>query len=146
MAEAVASGFGITTFGFQIGMRLYELRGLYKEFSAVPADVDALLVECARFARIIADVESQPNLVTSCRTSSTVFDECRTSCKAVLGVLDGIAQDLKSRTSKSKVKGSIKALLRKDELSKLKEQLRTTKEDFLIAWQIVNRSVHTHSP
>lgn len=144
MAEVVASALGITTFGFQIGQKLYELTRLYKDFASAPGDIEAIVADCERLTGLLDALKSQWSLVGSLLSSDPVLDKCCANCEGALGKLDSIARDLKSRISKSRVKGSMKALLRKDELFKQREQLRTAKEDILIASQIMDRLVHAH--
>jgi len=142
MAELAASIIGITTFGAQIGNQVYKLRALYKEFSSAPADIEFLLLECDRLDRVVDELKSQGNLIAGLGFSNSVFDQCCASCRAVLDVLDGIARDLESRRSKSRIKGSFTTLLRKDELSKHRDRLTTAKEDVIMAKSILDRLVH----
>jgi len=127
--EPVASSFAIITFGAQITKQLYELRGLYKEFLAAPGDIDNILTDCERYARVLEELELQWRAIQGLIPGNLVFDECNATGKAALDKLDAIARNLKAKTSKSRVKGSIRTILLQDEISKQKDQIRTAKED-----------------
>jgi len=142
MAEAIASVFGIITFVTQIGVRLFELREFYKQVKSAPSDIETLLSDCERLDRALDGLKLQCRQIASLGIPNTVYNECLDSCGTALRKLESVAAELRSGMSKSKFMGSLEAFLRKDEVCKQKEQLRTAKVDVLFASQILSKSVH----
>jgi len=121
MAEIIASAFGITTFGLQITKKVYELRELYKEIKSAPEDISTILTECEQLALVLDNCESQFKAVAGLLPSSAIVNIGFDPCKAALEKLDTVARDLSCSIKTSRIKGSIKVLLQRDELSKQKK-------------------------
>lgn len=144
MAEVVAGAFGITTFGLQIGKRLYELKQLYDCIKSAPEEIKTLLNECDRLNKVLTHNATLVNQIASILPANDVWLDCHRSCETALNGLNNITYDLEKRVVKSKVRGSIKTVFEKDEISKQKEQLRTAKDDLLLAMQCLNTYVYAH--
>ena len=138
MAEVAASILGITTFGLQIGKRLYELRQLYSSIKSASEDIAHLLDECDRLNGILSTGLTHASQIASLLSSGIHLADCQSSCQTALTKLDGIARDLTQGISKAKLRGSFKAVLQHDTLDKLKARIDSTRTDLLLALQCLN--------
>ena len=141
MAEVVASIVGIATFGMQIGEQLYKLRQLYESLRTAPEDIAILLQDCERFSKLLSHNASQSTQFATLVSPDTAWYDCQENCKAALQKLEDIARELDQQIGRSRITGSVKALLRQDAITKQKSRLSNVRDDLSLALQSLNMSV-----
>jgi len=145
MSKVIVDPSEVTTFGSQIAKKLGELRELYKEHATTSSDIEALLADCERRACVLDALESQSRLISDLLPPNPLYDECRACCKVALNKLDLVARYLGCSRTGSKLTKSVKSLFRQQELSKQKDELKSVKDDIVLASQALDRLVYTWS-
>ena len=138
MAEIVASGMGIATFGIQTSKAIIEFKQLW---SSAPKDLSQIIKEGARLSTLLDSLKTQQAEFAQYITPSLDWNECTQHCESAARELEETAISLKDYMEKSKLRGTLKTILKKDSIAKQEQNLDRAKTDLLIARQMFQRQV-----
>lgn len=138
MAEIVASGIGMATFGIKAIKVIIELKQLS---SSAPKDLSQIIQEVARLGNLLVSLKTQQADFAQFITPSPAWDECTQHCESAARELEETANSLKECIEKRKLQGTLKAIMKKDLIAKQEQNLDRAKTDLLIAQQMLIRQV-----
>lgn len=132
MAE-VATIAGLVTFGAQTVQAVVEAKRLVSAIKNAPEDVEELLEEVSHTQELLITLNKQHEALATQADLSPIWKESLRRCQDATTVLNHTATELKQRIGRSNLRGSIKALLNKDVIKKLRNRLENAKYDLLLA-------------
>lgn len=130
MAEIVATGMGIATFGITASKLIVEFRELW---SSAPKDLSQIIERGTRLSTILASVKTKQAEFAPLITPSPVWDVCTQHCESAARELEETAKSLRDCMQKSKVRGTVKTILKKGLIAKLQQDLDRAERDLMFA-------------
>jgi GTP1/Obg family GTP-binding protein len=135
MAEAVgvvASAVGIAAFGQQLASSIQTIKEFCEAVKDAPDELRDVLDQIENISKIMARLghleETSP--------STEVDDVLQASaqlCRTAIGRISTLAQELEDEVKRNRVRGSVRAVLKRKGLEKLLVKLERNKADLLIA-------------
>jgi hypothetical protein len=133
MAELgiAASGIGIASLALQVGDCIVRLKGFWDAVKDAPEEIKHLLEEIETLSSVLSDFETneQPELDLGHESTS----RCLEFCKKALGILDSVVKEVEANMRKRKRVGSVKAVLKRDAIKKLKERLMSAQSMLMLS-------------
>ncbi|KAF7509430.1 hypothetical protein GJ744_007993 [Endocarpon pusillum] len=134
MAEIVASGMGIATFGITTIKTIIEVKQLS---SSAPGHLSQIIEEVARLSTLLVSLETQQAEFAQYIIPSPALNECTQHCESAARELEETANSLKNCIKKRKLHGTLKTILKKELIAKQEQKLDRAKTDLLIAQQML---------
>jgi len=133
MAELgiAASGIGIASLALQVGDCIVRLKGFWDAVKDAPEEINHLIEEIETLSSVLSDFETseQPELNLGRESTS----KCLQFCKKAVGILDSVVKDIEANIKKRKRVGSVKAVLKRDAIEKLRERLMTAQSMLMLS-------------
>jgi hypothetical protein len=133
MAELgiVASGMGIASLAIQIGDCIVRLKGFCDAVKGAPEEIKHLIEEIETLSFVLSGFETneQPEL----NPGHEATTKCFQLCKKAIGILDGVVKDAEAEIKKRKRIGSVKAVLKRDVIEKLRARLMTAQSMLMLS-------------
>jgi len=133
MAELgiVASGMGIASLAIQIGDCIVRLKGFCDAVKDAPEEIKHLIEEIDTLSLVLSGFETneQPELNPGHEATAKCFQ----LCKKAIGILDGVVKDAEAEIKKRKRIGSVKAVLKRDVIEKLRARLMTAQSMLMLS-------------
>ena len=133
IAGFAASILGITTFGVQTGKALLELKAVVESIKDAPEDVKELIKELTHLQDVLLSIQTQQTQFSPHALSLPIWDESLRRCQAASTDLETITGDLQKHIHRSKLRGSIKTVFRKELIAKYQNRLACAKTTLLLA-------------
>jgi hypothetical protein len=133
MAELgiVASGMGIASLALQVGDCIVRLKGFWDAVKDAPEEIKHLIEEIETLSIVLSDFETSEQLELNLGREST--SRCLQLCKKAIGVLDSVVKELGAEIKRRKRVGSVKAVLKKDVIDKMRERLMTAQSMLMLS-------------
>ncbi|KAE9367098.1 hypothetical protein N431DRAFT_418216 [Stipitochalara longipes BDJ] len=143
------SGFGIASLVLQVGDSIMRLKGFWDAVEDAPEEIKHLIEEIEILSLVLSDFET-PHLN---QPEPEIGNEARAKCvqffrKAVI-ILEAVVKEAEVEIRKRRKLGSMKAVLKKAEIAKLRERLATAQSMlmlsnnlYLVDLQKRNRQAH----
>lgn len=135
MAE-VATVVGIVGFGAQCAKGILELTKLIQSIRDAPDDLLTLLNDIKLLQIILHDLELQHNSFAGFSPPSPIWGTARQSCETAANQLEAVTSETLEKIRKGRLRGSVRATLRRDNVEKSLDRLKQLKLDLLLAGQI----------
>lgn len=125
------SGLGIASLPLQVGDCIMRLKGFWDAVKDAPEEIKHLIDEIETLSLVLSNFEisEQPELVLWNDATSRCFQ----FCKKAIGILDSVVKEVEAELRKRRGVGSIKAVLRRDAIEKLKERVMTAQSMLILA-------------
>jgi hypothetical protein len=122
MAELgiIASGMGIVSLAIQIGDSVLRLKNFLESVKEAPEEIRYLIEEIQTLGLVLSELAADSALVTI-----PSVGKCMELCSRSAEILAGIAKELDKDIGKKRRTGGIKVVLKKGEIEKLREQLKS---------------------
>jgi len=122
MAELgiIASGMGIVSLAIQIGDSVLRLKNFLESVKEAPEEIRYLIEEIQTLGLVLSELAVDSALVTI-----PSVGKCMEFCSRSAEILAGIAKELDKDIGKKRRIGGIKVVLKKGEIEKLRERLRS---------------------
>jgi hypothetical protein len=133
MAELgiAASGIGIASLALEVGDCIVRLKGFWDAVKDAPGEIKHLIEEIETLSIVLSDFETsqQPELNLGHEPTS----RCLQFCKKAVGILDSVVKDVEANIRRRKRVGSVKAVLKRDVIEKLRERLMTAQSMLMLS-------------
>jgi hypothetical protein len=133
MAELgiAASGIGIASLALQVGDCVVRLKGFWDAVKDAPEEIKHLIEEIETLSSVLSDFETgeQPELNLGCESTS----RCLQFCKTAAEILDSVVKDVEANIRRRKRVGSVKAVLKREVIEKLRERLMTAQSMLMLS-------------
>jgi hypothetical protein len=133
MAELgiAASGIGIASLALQVGDCIVRLKGFWDAVKDAPEEIKHLIEEIETLSSVLSDFETseQPELNLGHESTS----RCLQFCKKAVGILDSVVMEVEANIKRRRALGSVKAVLRRDAIEKLKERLMSAQSMLMLS-------------
>jgi hypothetical protein len=115
------SGLGIASLALQLGDCIARLKSFWNAVKDAPEDIKYLLEEIETLSFVLSDFEAndEPEL----NQGHEATPKCFQFCKKAVGILEGVIKEVEAEIKKRRRVGSVKAVLRRDVIEKLRERL-----------------------
>ncbi|PMD22508.1 hypothetical protein NA56DRAFT_598150 [Hyaloscypha hepaticicola] len=121
------SGLGIASLALQVSECIMRLKTFWDSVKDAPEEIKHLIEEIKTLSLVLSDFD------TSEHPRHEATSRCYQSCKKAVGTLDSVVKEVESEIKKRKRVGSVKAVLKKGEIEKLRERLVTTQSMLMLA-------------
>jgi hypothetical protein len=121
------SGLGIASLALQVSECIMRLKSFWDYVKDAPEEIKHLIEEIKTLSLVLLDFD------TSEHPRHEATSRCYQSCKKAVGTLDSVVKEVESEIKKRKRVGSVKAVLKKGEIEKLRERLVTMQSMLMLA-------------
>ena len=133
MAEVAASIVGLAAFGAQCANGVIELKQLLRSIRDAPREVTRLLDDIVLLQQILQDLERRHNAFAFFSPPHVVWEATRRQCEAAAEDVKDVCSELLSLMRKSRTRGSIRSVLKRDVVARNQQRLNSIKLDLLLA-------------
>ncbi|TVY68794.1 hypothetical protein LSUE1_G008268 [Lachnellula suecica] len=136
-------GLAIFSIAIQVGDSIRKLKTFCDNVKEAPDDIMCLLNEIEMLNNVLSQAGSSTasDNLRSLEPAFTSLDWCRQSAD----ILDVVVRDLDGEIRRRKTMGSLKAVLKKGMIEKLKDRLERAKTLLMLAYQMQERELHRQS-
>ncbi len=115
------SSLGIASLALQLGDCIARLKSFWSAVKDAPEEIKYLLEEIETLSFVLSDfgANNDPKL----NQGQEATFKCFQFCKKAVGILDAVINEVEVEIKKRKRVGSVKAVLRRDVIEKLRERL-----------------------
>jgi hypothetical protein len=121
------SGPGVASLALQIGDCVIRLKGFWDAVKEAPEEIKNLIEEIETLSLVLSGFEGGEN------PEHGATSRCFQFCKRAVGILDGVVKAVESEIAKRKRVGSVKAVLKKGEIEKLRQRLATAQSMLMLS-------------
>ena len=128
MAELglAASGIGIVSLALQVGDCVVRLKSFWAAVKEAPEEIKQLIEEIETLSVVLAEFEGdQPS-----------NSRCLVLCRKALTILFEVVKEVETGIGEKKKRGSVKAVLKRDKIDKLRERLARAQALLMLSSQI----------
>lgn len=125
MLGIVASGMGIASLAIQIGDNVIKLRDFLNAVKEAPEEVKYLIEEIETLSLVLSEIGTDRNEDATGQIESVASKKCLDLCRRGAEVLSTVVREAEQEVSKRRRVGSVKMVLKKGVLDKLRDRLRT---------------------
>lgn len=136
MAELgiAASGIGIASLALQVGDCIVKLKTFCDAVKNAPEEIGYLIEEIETLSLVLSEFEASDAAVSTIRQEST--SRCLLFCQKAASILSELVKDVEAEIRKRKRIGSVKAVLKRDAIKKLRERLMSAQSMLMLSNQI----------
>jgi hypothetical protein len=120
-----ASGIGIASLAIQVGDSILKLKSFWEAVKEAPEDIKHLIDEIEILSLVLSEIGKESDEGEEPPIASALASKCQELCRGGLGALQDVVHELGSEMKKRKRVGSVKAVLKKETVDKLKDRLRS---------------------
>ncbi|KAN0091826.1 hypothetical protein V8E51_017673 [Hyaloscypha variabilis] len=151
MADIGLSGssLGIASLAFQVGDSIMRLKSFWDSVKDAPEDIKHLIEEIETLSSVLSDFETTATDQPEPEIGNEARSKCIQFCRNAVGILDDVVKNIEVEVKKRRRVGSVKAVLKKAEIAKLRERLMTAQSililsnnSYLVAVQRRNQQMH----
>ena len=135
MAEVVgvvASAVGIAAFGQQLASSILKIKGFCEDVKDAPKELRDVLDQIENISNIMSRLGRVEDTATVTEVDD-IFQASAQLCRTAIGRISTLAQELEEEMTRSRVRGSVRTVLKMKTLEKLIAKLERNKADLLIA-------------
>jgi len=139
MAEVamIASGMGIASLGIQVADGILRLKYFWARVKDAPEEIKYLTEELETVQIIISDLSAlQSETGGDFETEAESLSRCMMLCERGCRSLQALLSDLKCQIEGRKIIGGVKAALKRGQIDKLRERLRSAQGLLMLSHQI----------
>jgi hypothetical protein len=140
MAELglAASGIGIASLALQVGDCIVRLKSFWGAVKDAPEEIRHLMEEIEMLTFVLGD---QPKLADPAapptpEPASFTSSRCLQLCKKAMEILNAVLMEVEGGIAKRKKMGSVKAVLKRDVIEKMRERLVSAQGLLMLSNQI----------
>jgi hypothetical protein len=136
MAELgiAASGIGIASLALQAGDCIVRLKKFLDAVKDAPEEIKHLIEEIEMLSLVLSEFETGEQTRLNIEHEST--SRCLRFCQKTASILSALVIDIEAEIVKRKRVGSLKAVLKRDAIEKLRERLMTAQSMLILSNQI----------
>jgi hypothetical protein len=125
------SGLGIASLAFQVGDCIMRLKGFWDAVKDAPDEIKHLIEEIETLSLVLSDFETSetPEL----NLGHEIMSRCFQYCKKAVGILEVVVKEVEGEIKKRRRLGSLKAVLKKGEIEKLRERLMAAQSMLMLS-------------
>jgi hypothetical protein len=120
-----ASGIGIASLAIQVGDSILKLKSFWEAVKEAPEDIKHLIDEIEILSLVLSEIGKESDEGEEPPIASPSASKCQELCQKGLKALQDVVHELESEMKKRKRVGSVKAVLKKGTVDKLKDRLRS---------------------
>jgi len=135
MAEllgVVASGIGIASLVIQVFDSITKIKSFCNAMKEVPEEIQYLIEEIEALGLVLDDISS---MHSKDECDSRSFDKCISLCRRGADILDTAVKEMSSQIEKQKRIGAFKAVMKRGQVEKLRERLRSAQFLLMLSHQ-----------
>ena len=121
------SGLGVGSLALQIGDCVIRLKGFWDVVKEAPEEIKNLIEEIETLSLVLSGFEGGEH------PEHDATSRCFQLCKRAVGILDSLVKEVESEITKRKRVGSVKAVLKKGEIEKLRQRLATAQSMLMLS-------------
>ena len=130
------SGLGIASLAFQIGDSIMRLKSFWDSVKDAPEEIKHLIEEIETLSSVLSDFETTKSNQPEPEIGTESRSRCIQFCRKAVGILDVVVRHAEAGIQKRRNAGSMKAVLKKEEIAKLRERLRTAQSMLMLCNQV----------
>jgi hypothetical protein len=125
------SGLGIASLAVQVSDCVMQLKGFWDAVKDAPDEIKHLIEEIETLSLVLSDFETSEKSELNLRHEAT--SRCFQYCKKAVGILEGVVKEVEGEIKKRKRVGSVKTVLKKGEIEKLRERLMAAQSMLMLS-------------
>ena len=135
MADIGLSGssLGIASLAFQVGDSIMRVKSFWDSVKDVPEDIKHLIEEIEILSSVLSDFETTDTDQPEPEIGNEARSKCIQFCRNAVGILDDVVKNIEIEVKKRRRVGSVKAVLKKAEIAKLRERLMTAQSILILS-------------
>ncbi|KAH8776208.1 hypothetical protein BGZ57DRAFT_854509 [Hyaloscypha finlandica] len=127
------TGLGMASLALQVGDCVMRLKSFWDAVKDAPEEIKHLIDEIETLSLVLSGFEtnesSEPEPMIGHEATSRYFQ----FCKKAVGILEAVAKQVEAEIKKRRRAGSMKAVLKKSEIEKLRERLMTAQSMLMLS-------------
>jgi len=129
------SGLGIASLALQLGDSIIRLKGFWDAVKEAPEEIKHLIQEIEILSSVFSGFETtdpdhpEPEIEDEARSKCVQF------CRKAVNILNDVVKEVEVEIRKRRMLGSVKAALKKAEITRLSERLRTAQTMLMLCSQ-----------
>ncbi len=141
MAELgiAASGIGIASLAIQVGDNILKLKDFWDKIKEAPEEIKYILKEIEALSLVLSDLARNDDNGELPQIAPTSSMKCMELCRDGTNLLLGVVSDLDTEIGKKRRIGSVKAVLKKGTVERLRERLRSAQMMLMLSNQIYSQ-------
>jgi hypothetical protein len=117
------SGLGMASLALRVGDCVVRLKLFWDAVKDAPEEIKHLIDEIETLSLVLSDFETSESSEPEPTIGHEAMSKCFQFCKTAVGILETVAKQVEAEIKKRRRVGSVKAVLKKSEIEKLRERL-----------------------